>query len=174
MFVYSYWTTERLQGGGERFHNVTIVDMAGATGPSVSEEDLSSLRRLRAVSLVAGMSKRQIDLGLMHLNCKARVSAHPTGACTYFGRNIVHVMACHMSSFHLKLGQLWRCPVSWCTQWKGTPHDCIDHIRKKHNVGDSVKTASLVKWFPPWTVTKAEWPVIVWRMHLCRGSIVTN
>ena len=69
----------------------------------------------------------------------------------------MHDMAHHVSSFHLDLGQLWMCPVSWCTQWKSTPQDCIDHIRKKHNVGDSVKTASLGKWFPPWTVTRAEW-----------------
>ena len=139
------------------FHNVTLVDMAGATGPSVSKEDLSSLRRQWPVSLVAGMSNRQTDLELMRRDCKARFRAHPTGACTYCGRNIVHAMAHHVSSFHLDLGQLWRCPVSWCTQWNGTPHDCIDHIRKKHNVGDSVKTASLGNGFPPWTVTRAEW-----------------
>ena len=47
--------------------------------------------------------------------------------------------------------------MSWGTQWKGTPQDCIDHIRAKHHVGDSVKTASLGKWFPPWTVTRATW-----------------
>ena len=47
--------------------------------------------------------------------------------------------------------------MSWYTQWKGTPQDCIDHIRKKHNVVDSVKMAGLGKWFPPWTVTRAEW-----------------
>ena len=63
----------------------------------------------------------------------------------------------HVSSFHLGLAQLWRCPVSWCTQWKGTPHDCIDHIRKKHSVPDSVKAANLGRWFPPWTVTRAAW-----------------
>ena len=127
------------------FHDVIFVDMAGATGLSISNEDLSALRRQWPISLVAGMSKRQTDLELMHHDCKARFRAHSTGTCTYCGRNIVHDMVCHVSSFHLDLGQLWRCPVSWCTQWKGTPQDCIDHIRKKHNVGDSVKTASLGK-----------------------------
>ena len=103
------------------------------------------------------MSNRHTDLELMRLDCKDRFRTHPTGACTYCGRNIVHDMVRHVSSFHLDLGQLWRCPVSWCTQWKGTPPDCIDHIHKKHNVGDSVKTASLREWFPPWTVTRAAW-----------------
>ena len=46
--------------------------------------------------------------------------------------------------------------MTWYTQWKGTPQDCIDHIRRKHNVGDLVKTASLGKWFPPWTVKRAK------------------
>ena len=32
---------------------------------------------------------------------------------------------------------------------------CVDQIRKKHHVGDLVQTASLGKWFPPWTVTRA-------------------
>ena len=139
------------------FHDATLVDMAGATGPSVSKEELSALRRQWPISVVTGMSKRQTDLELMCRDCIERFLSHPTGACTYCGRNIKHDMACHVSSFHLDLGQLWRCPVSWCTQWKGTPHDCIDHICKKHNVDDSVKMASLGKWFPPWTVTRAEW-----------------
>ena len=59
--------------------------------------------------------------------------------------------------FHLDLGHLWRCSVSWCTQWKGTPQDCADHIRKKHFVEDSVKAANIGRWFPPWTVTRAVW-----------------
>ena len=37
------------------FHDVTLVDMAGATGPCVSKEDLSSLRRQWPVSVVAWM-----------------------------------------------------------------------------------------------------------------------
>ena len=40
-------------------------------------------------------------------------------------------------TFYLDLGQLWRCPVSWCTQWKVTPQDCNYHICAKHHVGDS-------------------------------------
>ena len=68
-------------------------------------------------------------------------------------------MARHVVSFHLDLGQLWRCPVSvsWFTQWKGTPRECMDHVRAKHHVNDSVKTASMGKWFPPWTVTRTAW-----------------
>ena len=66
-------------------------------------------------------------------------------------------MTSHVSTYHLDLGQLWRCPVSWFSHWKGAPQDCIDHIRLRHHVGLSVKTASLGKWFPPWTVMQLEW-----------------
>ena len=45
----------------------------------------------------------------------------------------------------------------WCTQWKGTPQDCVDHIRQKHSVPSSAKVANLGRWFPPWTVTRAVW-----------------
>ena len=55
---------------------------------------------------------------------------------------------------HLDLAQLGRCPVSWCTQWNGTPQDCIDHLHLAHAVPATVKTANLGKWFPPWMVKR--------------------
>ena len=56
-----------------------------------------------------------------------------------------------MANRHLELSQLWRCPVVWCTQWKGTQQDCVYHIRLVHAVPTSVKAVNLGKWFPPWT-----------------------
>ena len=47
--------------------------------------------------------------------------------------------------------------MAWCTQWKGTTQDCIDHIRQKHSVKDPVKAANLGCWFLPWIVTSAVW-----------------
>ena len=32
----------------------------------------------------------------------------------------------HVALYHIELAQLWRCPVSWCTVWKGTAQDCVD------------------------------------------------
>ena len=55
------------------------------------------------------------------------------------------------------LAQLWRCPVSWCTQWKGTPQDCVAHLRQAHTVPYIVRAVNLVKWFPPWTVSREVW-----------------
>ena len=70
-------------------------------------------------------------------------------------------MTRHTSNYHLDLAQLWRCLVSWCTQWKGTSQGCSDHIRERHHVGVTVKTANLGKRFPPWTVTRAAWNTVV-------------
>ena len=53
----------------------------------------------------------------------------------------------HIAFYHLELAQLWRCPVMWCTVWKGTAQDCIDHMRRIHRLPLSVKVANLAKYF---------------------------
>ena len=55
------------------------------------------------------------------------------------------------------MAQLWRCPVTWCTVWKGTSQHCIDHMRRAHDIPPLVKAANLTRWFPPWTVTREKW-----------------
>ena len=47
--------------------------------------------------------------------------------------------------------------MTWCTVWKGTPQDCVDHMRKAHDTPPLVKAANLARWFPPWTVTREQW-----------------
>ena len=78
-------------------------------------------------------------MGLEHMRCecKQRFRGAWTGCCAHCGKNIKVDMVRHVSAFHLDLAQLWRCPVAWCTQWKGTPQDCVDHIQQKHMVQDS-------------------------------------
>ena len=60
----------------------------------------------------------------------------------------------HVARCHLELAQLWRCPVSWCTVWRGTPQDLMDHILNDHNVPEGIRRVSLEMLFPPWTVTR--------------------
>ena len=101
------------------------------------------------------MSRKQTDLEMLRHACKQLFRVARTGCCPYCAANIKHDMARHVSSFHLDLARLWWCPVSWCTHWKGTPQDCIDHIQKKQSVPDSVKAANLARWFLTWKVTRA-------------------
>ena len=52
------------------------------------------------------------------------------------------------------LGAVVAVPVSWCTVWKGTPQDCMDHVRGVHDVPWEVKSASLEHFLPPWIVRR--------------------
>ena len=77
--------------------------------------------------------------------------------CKYCGKVIHCNMYRHVARLHLDLAQLWRCPVSWCTVWKGTPHDCMEHLRNGHDVPWISKTASIERFVPPWTVRREVW-----------------
>ena len=52
--------TGRQSGSMGGFHDVTLVDMAGVTGPSVSREELSALRWQWPISLVIGCQKDRL------------------------------------------------------------------------------------------------------------------
>ena len=114
--------------------------MEDTAEPAVSEADLSLLRRQWPVTAVQSMSWLQNELDDM------RAAALPTlaaGRLFLFRKWIKCDMYRHVSTFHLDLIQLWRCPVSWCTVWNGTPQECMDHIRGAHDVPSNVKSACL-------------------------------
>ena len=111
------------------FHDVTLQDMTNVPGPAVSTSEMCDLWRLWPQSLLSEVTRWQTDLELLRRECKRRFRSLQAGMCSYCGRHIVHSMTRHVSTYHLDLEQLWRCSVSWCSLWKGTPQDCIDHIR---------------------------------------------
>ena len=53
-----------------------------------------------------------------------------------------------MIASHLELGQLWRCPVTWCAVWKGSGHACLEHLEEKHG-GSALKITTNVAQFSP-------------------------
>ena len=63
----------------------------------------------------------------------------------------------HVARLHLDLVQLWRCPIAWCTTWKGSPQDCLEHVRSGHDAPWVSKTASIERYAPPWTVRRQLW-----------------
>ena len=89
--------------------------------------------------------------------CKERFGCTQSGNCTHCGKYIQMDLGKHIAFYHLELAQLWRCPVMWCTVWKGTAQDCIGHMRRTHKVPLSVKAANLAKYLPAWTVTRDQW-----------------
>ena len=62
-----------------------------------------------------------------------------------------------MVNSHLELGQLWRCPVEWCTVWKGSVRDCLGHLNDKLGGSTFFALKNVAKFFPPWTVTREVW-----------------
>ena len=54
--------------------------------------------------------------------------------CRFCGKVIRVNMYRHVARLHLDLVQLWRFPIAWCTTWKGSPQDCLEHIQNGHDV----------------------------------------
>ena len=116
------------RGLDKNFHDVTIVDMGDVSESSVSIPDLSSLNQ-QWPQVISHMGRFQQELEGMREAAKQRFRQVRPSSCVYCGIWIKCDMYRHVARFHLDLAQLWRCPVSWCTVWKGTPQDCMDHVR---------------------------------------------
>ena len=142
----------RLSGVDQNFHDVTIVNMGEVPESSVSIPELSALSQQWPPAVLSNMGWRQQELEEMRSAAKQRFHQSRPSSCVYCGSLIMCDMYWHVASFHL-----WWCPVSWCTVWKGTPQDCMDHLRGSHNVPWEVKSASLEKFLPPWTVSRKVW-----------------
>ena len=93
----------------------------------------------------------------MRKECRERFGSTQSGTCTTCGKHIQPNLGKHVALCHLELAQLWWCPVTWCTVWKGTSQDCIDHMIRAHDTPPLMKAANLTHWFPPWTVTREQW-----------------
>ena len=104
------WAQNSAREKPRGFHYVMLVDMTNVTDPAVSTADESHLGDSGPIS-VEGMTRRQTDLELLRQECKCRFCNMQAGICMYCGRHIVHDMVCHVSTYHLDLGQLWWCPV---------------------------------------------------------------
>ena len=100
------------------FHDVTIVDMGDLPESHVSMSELAELIHKWPPAVINHMMWRQRELEQMRKVAKIKFrQKHPT-PCTFCGTIIKNDMY-HVARRHLELTQLWRCPVSWCTVWKG-------------------------------------------------------
>ena len=117
------------QGLEQNFHDVTIVDMGDLPESSVSVNELSMLRQQWPPGILRHMVWLRQDLEVMRAEAKKRFPSTRPGSFSYCSTWIKCDMYRHVAKFHLNLAQLWRCPVSWSTVWKGTPQDCMDHVR---------------------------------------------
>ena len=143
------------RGVDQNFHDVTIVDMGEVPELPVSIPESLALSQQWSPAVISHMRWHQKELEEMRSAAKQSFRQNRPSSCVYCGSLIKCDMYRHMARFHL--AQLWRCPVSWCTVWKGTPQDCMDHQRRAHDVPWEAKSACLEKYLPPWTVTRQVW-----------------
>ena len=139
------------------FHEILIHDLEEEELPFVTLSELGCLRLDWPKTMLTFMSRYQFDLDQMGNECRERFGSTQSGTCTTCGKHIQQNLGRHIALNHMELAQLWRCPVTWCTVWKGTAQDCVDHMRRAHDIPTLVKAANLARWFPPWTVTGEQW-----------------
>ena len=139
------------------YHDVTVVDMEEEREPMVVLSDMMRLRELWPVEVFDHMKWYQQDLELLRKSAKKDYQQTRPMPCRFCGKVIRVDMYRHVARLHLDLVQLWRCPIAWCTTWKGSPQDCLEHVRSGHDAPWVSKTASIEKYAPPWTVRRQLW-----------------
>ena len=139
------------------YHDVTVVDMEDEREPMVVTKDMTRLRELWPVEVFDHMKWYQQDLELMRKSTKKEYSQTRPMPCRFCGKVIRVDMYRHVARLHLDLVQLWRYPIAWCTTWKGSPQDCLEHLRSGHDAPWISKTASIENYAPPWTVRRELW-----------------
>ena len=139
------------------FHEILVYDMGQEEWPQVPLSEIGCLRLDWPKDLFAFVGHYQLELEQMRKVCRDRFGPAASGMCPTCDKYIQVNLGKHVALYHLDLAQLWRCPVDWCPVWKGTSQDCVDHMRRAHNTPVSVKAGNLVRWCPPWTVTREQW-----------------
>ena len=160
-----------VRGVDQNFHDVAIVDMDDEREPKVMLADLCHLRDSWPPGILNHMKWSQQNFELMREEAKREFTQSRPMPCKYCRKVINYNIYRHMARLHLDLTQLWRCPVSWCTMWRGTPQDCMEHLRNGHDVPLISKTASIERFVPPWTVRRELWTESLRQEH---SGISTN
>ena len=111
------------------YHDVTVVDMEEEREPMVVMNDMTRLRELWPVEVFDHMKWYQQELELLRKSAKKEYSQTRPMPCRFCGKVICVDMYRHVARLHLDLVQLRRCPIAWCTTWKGSPQDCLEHVR---------------------------------------------
>ena len=114
----------------------------------VSMSELAELIHKWPPAVINHMTWRQQEIELMRKVAKIKFRQKHLTPCTFYGTIIKSDMYRHVARRHLELAQLWRCPMSWCTVWRGTPQDLMDNILDGHNVPGEIRRVSLVNAFP--------------------------
>ena len=146
----------------EGFHDVMIENLAASPtwqSRHIFPGDVNSLRRRWPKAVFQTMRRRSKEVErlcrLSHGRPEWEFRNNKPGFCSLCQEEIA--LDIHMMNVHLELGQLWWCPVEWCTVWKGSVSDCLGHLQDKHGGSQYMAIKNMGKFFPPWTVSRDFW-----------------
>ena len=150
--------------GADGFHDVIIENFSATPtwqSSHVPPADMTSLRRRWPKAVFSTLRRRASDIERLRRDAPKRTDKafrySGPGFCGVCDTRIYSALDAHMMAHHLELGQLWRCPVTWCAVWKGSGRACLEHMAEKHGGSTLEITTNVAKFFPPWTVTQDVW-----------------
>ena len=150
--------------GKDGFHDVMIENLSGTLAwrsSYVSPAEVTSLRRQWPKAVFETLRRRAPDIERLRRDAPNRTDKafrySGPGYCGVCDIRIHSPLDAHMLACHLELGQLWRCPVTWCAVWKGSGRACLEHLAEKHGGSTLEIKTNVAQFFPPWTVTRDVW-----------------
>ena len=136
-------TGSGLSGSGPEFSRCHNCRYGIGAGIVSFHSRVIGAKSAMAPAVLRHMGWHQQELEEMRSVAKQCFRQSRPSSCVYCGSLIKCDMYRHVARFHLDLAQLWWCPVSWCTVWKGTPQDSLVHLHGAHDVPWEVKSACL-------------------------------
>ena len=112
--------------GIDGFHDIQVENLSGTPAwrsSHISPADMTSLRRRWLKAVFNTLRRRASDVERLRWDAPKRADKvfryGGLGFCGVCNIRIYSALDAHMIASHLELGQLWRCPVTWCAVWKG-------------------------------------------------------
>ena len=137
-----------------------VIRFAGRSH-DVSPAEVTKLRRQWPKVVFDTLLRRAPDIERLRRDAPNRADKvfryGGPGYCGVCDTRIYSALDVHMVTCHLELGQLWRCPVTWCALWKGSVRACLEHLAEKHGGSILEIKTNVAHFFPPWTVTRDVW-----------------
>ena len=121
--------------GMDGFHDVLIENLSGTPtwrSSHVALADMTSLRRRWPKAVFNTLQSQASDVERLRRDAPKRADKAfrygEPGFCGVCDTRIYSALDDRMIAYHLELGQLWRCPVTWCAVWKGSGRACLEHL----------------------------------------------
>ena len=127
--------------GTDGFHDILVENMSGTPtwrSSHVSLADMTSLRRRWPKAVFYTLRRQASDVECLRRDAPKRADK----ALRYGGPGFCGVCDTRIYC------QLWRCPVMWCTVWKGSGRACLEHLAEKHGGSALEITTNVAQFFP--------------------------